>query len=868
MTFSPNASLLPDLGNLFRRASRKNLLRSGFAVVIIGLCFYFVRREGGELLQAAGQIRHSPWQWAVLSLLVSLVYLLLCAGIYMAGFAAAGSRVSLADALRLFLKRNVVSVFLPAGGLSSLAFFNRSLTKRGISASHQYVASAVYTVASFGSLVLLALPMLVLLAFRGTLTGGIVAAFGGLAALVGVSVWGWTSYNRQGLAFRLLNPYAPAEAGGPAIQLPMVGLALLLSVGVEVCGITHLWLALRAISVEAGLEVALFGYVIATLLYAGSPFMRGLGVVELSLTYALIQYGVAELPAISVTLYYRFFEFWLPLLLGLAAFLARKDNLVLRVLPAFLVLVLGLINVISGLTPALTPRVVLLSEFLSTDAMRLSNAIVIGLGIGLVFLSLYLIRGLRNAWWLTVFITALSVVGHLTKAIDYEEALFGCVVLAVLVYTRSNYRLASPRSRSLVRRSVVGLLVGVKLIYIYGLVTLLLLKSGPSFAFWPTVAQLNRLLTLQTTGFLPDTHQAHLFVASLQWLELLWLAALAYVFVWPVLRGELADEGHRDRAKDLIARYGHSSLDYFKSYGDKRFFFHPEQPGFMAYRSAGRYAVALEGPVAADETVAVDTIRRFDQHCRQRGLQTLYYRVNEADLARYGSLGKKHIFIGQEGRISLADFSLEGPARKALRNILRKLQTTGYVTRINQPPLKDGLLQKLQAVSDEWLREPGKQEAGFTQGVFNPAEIKQQVVVTMEDPEEKVVAFANIMPDYSPREGSYDLIRKTDDAPGGAMDALLVELISYGQSRGWQYLNLGMAPLSGIETPHNIPERGIKFAYEHLKQLSHFKGLRFFKDKYADQWDNKYLVYNQDIDLVQAPQVLVRVSRYEGIGRS
>ncbi len=45
----------------------------------------------------------------------------------------------------------------------------------------------------------------------------------------------------------------------------------------------------------------------------------------------------------------------------------------------------------------------------------------------------------------------LSVVTHLTKAIDYEEALFAGLVLLVLFYTQPNYRLATPSLRRFTR---------------------------------------------------------------------------------------------------------------------------------------------------------------------------------------------------------------------------------------------------------------------------------------------------------------------------------------------------------------------------------------------------------------------------------
>ncbi len=87
-------------------------------------------------------------------------------------------------------------------------------------------------------------------------------------------------------------------------------------------------------------------------------------------------------------------------------------------------------------------------------------------------------------------------------------------------------------------------------------------------------------------------------------------------------------------------------------------------------------------------------------------------------------------------------------------------------------------------------------------------------------------------------------------------------MIEFFKKEKKKYLNLGMAPFSGIIKGKNFKERSIKFAYENLKQFDHFKGLRFFKEKYASIWHDKYLIYTNDLDLVQVPRVIEKVSKY------
>ncbi len=77
------------------------------------------------------------------------------------------------------------------------------------------------------------------------------------------------------------------------------------------------------------------------------------------------------------------------------------------------------------------------------------------------------------------------------------------------------------------------------------------------------------------------------------------------------------------------------------------------------------------------------------------------------------------------------------------------------------------------------LRLTEREEIIFSQGMFIEKEIKEQTVITIENSEEKIIAFLNIIPDYVQNEGTYDLLRKTADAPNGIMDYILVEMFKY-----------------------------------------------------------------------------------------
>jgi len=169
------------------------------------------------------------------------------------------------------------------------------------------------------------------------------------------------------------------------------------------------------------------------------------------------------------------------------------------------------------------------------------------------------------------------------------------------------------------------------------------------------------------------------------------------------------------------------------------------------------------------------------------------------------------------------------------------------------------LMQKLKAVSDEWLTSTGRSEIIFSQGMFIWNELKNQTIITVENSEEKVIAFLNVIPDFAEGECTYDLIRKTDDAPHGVIDFILVEFFNYMKSQGYSSVNLGFAPMSGFNDAHTFPEKSMEFAYQKIKSFSHYKGLRNFKEKFFPAWYNKYLIYSDDYDLLHIPAVLTRV---------
>ena len=848
----------------FVRENGKIIASFIFTLFFLALSIWFIKHEQSELRQVKQLLLTANWNWILLGIFFSLAYLFVHGMMYKSAFAAIGSKISLGDGTLLYLKRNFVSVFLPAGGVSSLAFFSGNIEKKGVSPSQINFASSIYGFVGILSVVVVAIPVFIYAIFEGSIGYGEWFGLITVFALISGIYMLYRSVVHKGKVYQFILKYIPvievyaADFRNNDIERNSFLRTLGYSILIEAIGVWHIYIAMMALSIQPSLAHAMVAYIIGVVFLIISPFLRGLGAVEASMTFMLIRLGYSGAEAVSITFVFRFMEFWIPMVLGALSFLLKINRLLMRVLPACLLLAMGIINLISVLTPAIYSRLAFLKDFLPIEAIRVSNYFVFGAGLFLLITAAFMLRGLRIAWYAALLLCFVSLIGHLTKAIDYEESTFAVVVIIILLVSRKEYYIkTNPKTRSL---GVQTILLSISAVILYGTIGFYYLDAkhfNIDFSWIQSIKYtLQNFILIGSDDLVPNDHFARNFLLSINLSGFLSIAFLIYALVRPYIPSLVKQEDDLEWAKLQLEKYGNSAMDYFKTYGDKLIF--RLDNGFLAYRLSGNFAVVLECPVCASENKE-DFIRSFDKYCAEKGLKSFYYRVSEEALPDFEALGKKKLFLGQEGIVDLETFNLSGGNRKSIRNAIKKVSESGYISKVYQGPIKEGMLQKIKAVSDEWLKDSGREEIVFSQGMFDSEELKYQTIITVENAEEKIVAFLNLVPDYVAGEATYDLIRKTADAPNGVIDFIMVAMFEHLKLQNFKAVNIGFAPMSGIGHAQNMPERSMKFAYEKIRSFSRYKGLRDAKDKFSPLWSNKYLIYSQDYDLLQVPKALKQV---------
>jgi len=526
-----------------------------------------------------------------------------------------------------------------------------------------------------------------------------------------------------------------------------------------------------------------------------------------------------------------------------AALLTPWFNGLLPPFFAGLTLVSGAVLLFSGATAVLPGRLELLSDLLPLPVLEISHFLNSVIGMSLLILARGLQRRLDAAYWLTLVLLLAGAVASLLKGIDYEEAAL-LILLAVAL---------APAHRLFYRRASL-----FDITFSFG--WLLACATVLGCTVWLV------LFSYQHVEYSNDLWWQFSFYhgnAPRALRALVGAAGVAFLFALTTLirsarsRPTLPDEAELARAIPLLKQF-HSAQAHLALMGDKSLLFDQEGKAFIMYGIEGRSWVAMGDPVGNDDRARQELVWTFRERCERAGGWPVFYQVHPADLDLYLEVGMSLLKIGEEARVRLEQFNLDGKSKKVLRNTVNKLVREGMRMQIVPQEQVPALLPQLKPISDAWLREKRVREKGFSLGAFDARYLaRTPMAVVWQD--DKPVAFANMYLTDSMEEASVDLMRYLPDAPPGLMDYLFLELMQWSKAQGYRWFNLGMAPLSGLQSRRQAPlwNRFGALIFGRGERFYNFQGLHRYKDKFDPEWEPRYLAAPGGIAL---PVVLTNVA--------
>lgn len=507
----------------------------------------------------------------------------------------------------------------------------------------------------------------------------------------------------------------------------------------------------------------------------------------------------------------------------------RRMGLVTRVLTpgvfAALALLGGGILLASGATPAVPERIEKLQALVPLPVIEFSHLSGSIAGLWLLFLGRGLFRRIDAAYWLTLALFCTGVVMSLLKGWDYEEA----IILGLFALVLAPSRKAFYRKASLLNQRFTPGWAATVAVFLTGTTWLAV------FAFKDDPYSRQMWWQFAFDEDAPRTLRASIVVLSLGSAFLI-SRLLAPAPAKPDLPGpdDLA-QAWAIAAKSPMADAQVVAL------GDKHLLFNAERDAFLMYGISGRSWVALGDPVGPESRWA-DLVWSFRELCDRHAGWPVFYQASADALPACLELGLSILKLGEEARVPLADFNLEGKARSELRYVHRRAQKDGATFEIIPPDRVAGELAELERVSSDWLTAKKAREKRFSLGYFSTDYLLNFPIAVVRQ-NGRIVAFANLWLSGQKHEMAIDLMRHASDSGYGVMDYLFIELMLWGKAQGYAWFSFGLAPLSGFRNSPLSPfwNRVGNFVFRHGEDWYNFQGLRRYKEKFAPIWQPRFL---------------------------
>jgi phosphatidylglycerol lysyltransferase len=499
-----------------------------------------------------------------------------------------------------------------------------------------------------------------------------------------------------------------------------------------------------------------------------------------------------------------------------------------RLAPPFmaaLIFVAGVILLISGAAPEAEWRLDILQDFVPLPVIEATHILGSLIGLMLLILARGLYRRLDVAWYISVIALVNAVFVSLVKGLDYEEATVLAIIGAVLFTCRREFyrraRLADLRV-SFAWLLAIGAVLG-------GIVWLTFFTTKhveySNELWWQFELSQNAPRSLRATFLI---------------VILLLMFGLSHLLRPSPPKPHLPTDAEMDAVRRILegADRPEANVVHLR---DKALLFNDARTAFIMYAVHGRSWVALGDPIGPPEELP-ELIWRFREMCDRVGGRPAFYQVTADMLPLYLDVGLTPIKVGEEARVKLDEFSLDQPGRKDLRYSVRRAERDGLTFEVVPRGETAPLMDVLKPISDAWLETRNTSEKRFSVGAFDPAYLSEfDIAVIRVDG--RITAFANIWA-AGGRQAAVDVMRFGPGASPYTMEYLFAKLMVWAKDAGFEWLGLGMAPLSGLAGRGLAPiwQRLGAMVFQAGERFYNFRGLRLFKDKFKPVWEPRYLV--------------------------
>jgi lysyl-tRNA synthetase class 2 len=517
---------------------------------------------------------------------------------------------------------------------------------------------------------------------------------------------------------------------------------------------------------------------------------------------------------------------------------------------AIVTAVVGLVDLLSAVTPNVSWRGRELIHLEPVSLMRNAHALAVPASIALMVTAYYLYRRRSRALHLAIVLLLALTVFNVLKGLDIEEAVvtFGCALLLFL--SRSSFTARHEPGTFHFALLRLPLLAGAAFAASLAVVSFAA-PAGTSVV--AIVRETGDLLLWQPGpfGFRDELARTGLAVELISILAVL---TAAWVLFRPLAAPRsLPDAELRRTAAEIVREHGNDTLSFFKLRGDKHYLFDPERAAFLGYRVESGVLMVSGDPVGEPPAVA-ELVRTVVEFAEARSLRIAALGVSSAGREVFAQAGLRDLYLGDEAIVDTAGFSLEGRGIRKVRQSVTRLEKAGYTTCVAGLSTLDApTVGELEEVTDTWLG--GAAERGFSMAMDslrNP-HCAETLVLRALDEHGAVGGFLQFVPTYGRDAVSLSLMRRRPDAPNGLTEFMIVRAIEALRERGIREVSLNFAAFARLlREPEGLLERAAGRLIVLGDTWFQIERLYRFNAKFFPRWEPRYFMYERRFGLPRA----------------
>jgi lysyl-tRNA synthetase class 2 len=530
----------------------------------------------------------------------------------------------------------------------------------------------------------------------------------------------------------------------------------------------------------------------------------------------------------------------------------RNQRRWVPVAAGWLCLLIGLADIIEVVHPGLfyTSQMTRFHALVPGTLVNVTHTVSVIIGLLLLMLSHGLKRRKRRAWEAATLLLAGSVVVHV---IPFREdrivtALVSALLVAALLYFRAEfYAVGDPRTRWRALWVFLGLVVADVAI---GLTYILLARGlAHDYSLWQRVVHVAYGL-VGVSGpvrFVPE-RRSDLFVLLTSALGLFTLVVTAYLFFRPARPAGRLGQQDAERVRELLKKQGdRDSLGYFTLRSDKSIIWSPTGKACIGYRVVSGVMLAGGDPLGDPEAWPGAIHAFLDEAARHAWVPAV---MGCGELAaevwcREGELTA--LELGDEAVVEVADFSLKGRPMRNVRQMVARVERSGYVADVRRAgDVGCEQIAEFARQAGSWRGNPT--ERGFSMALGRLGAPGDENCVIATAAENGVLRGILHFVPWGAEGLSLDLMRRDRSAQPGVNDFLIVETIKAADSLGIKRISLNFAVFrSALERGERIGAgpvlrlwRGILLFASRWFQI---ESLYKFNAKFTPAWVPRFFVF-------------------------